>query len=226
MSDLNDYSDKDSFEFRCSNEEQISSCDVHVKITADEHNPDHLLYQSDCPLFISLSKNLLDMAEKLKFWSSKFFARDGDEMICISSAAQGKSSIVPCGATKQTFPYPGTAYRFDPVIFYGETTEFDKNEAEKQLLSLMKLPTTIDGCQIILNQWNKNVTCHRKLTFDFICSHGRKMPSLKESNFGTGRVGKLHAVTQKVKRTKTKGAVMKGKYRFQEFVYYMNSIIH
>jgi hypothetical protein len=54
------------------------------------------------------------MAEKLKFWSSKFFVRDGDE---ISSAAQGTSSTVPCGATQQTFPYPGTAFRFDPVIF-------------------------------------------------------------------------------------------------------------
>jgi hypothetical protein len=100
MSDLNDYSDKDSFEFLCNNEKQINSCDVHVKITADEHNPNHLLYQSDCPLFISLSKNLLDMAEKIKFWSSKYFVRDGDEMIGISSAAQRKSSTVPCGATE------------------------------------------------------------------------------------------------------------------------------
>jgi hypothetical protein len=152
MSDQNDYSDKGSFEFLCNNEEQINSCDVHVNISADEHNPDHLFSQSDPPLFKSLSKNLLDMAEKLKFWSSKLYVRDGDEMIDISSAAQGKSSTVPCGATKQTFSYPGTAYRFDPVIFHGETTEFDINEAEKQLLSLMKLPTTIDGCQIILTQ--------------------------------------------------------------------------
>ena len=58
----------------------------------------------------------------------------------------------------------------------------------------------------------KTATCHRKLTFDFICSHGRKMPSVKKSDFGTGMVGKLHAVTQTVKRTKTKGTVVKGKY--------------
>jgi hypothetical protein len=104
MSDLKDYSDKNSFEFLCNNEEQIYS------ISADEHKPDNLLSQSDPPLFKSLSKNLLDMAEKLKFWSSKFFIRDGDEMIDISSAAQGTSSTVPCGATQQTVPYPGTAY--------------------------------------------------------------------------------------------------------------------
>jgi hypothetical protein len=72
-------------------------------------------------------------------------------MIDISSAAQGTSSTVPCGATQQTFPYPGTAYRFDPVIFHGKNTEFDINEAEQQLLLLMKLPTTIDGCHMILN---------------------------------------------------------------------------
>jgi hypothetical protein len=62
--------------------------------------------------------------------------------------------------------------------------------------------------------------------FDFICSHGRKMPMIKESDFGTGRVGKLHAVTHKVKPTKTKGTVVKGKYHYHEFIYNLNSIIH
>jgi hypothetical protein len=114
------------------------------------------------------------MAKKLNILNFEVFVRDGDEMIDISSAAQGKSSTLPCGATQQTFPYQDTTYRFDLVMFHGDTTEFDINEAEKQLLSLMKIPTTIDGCHIILNQWNKKVTCHRKLTFDFICSHGRK----------------------------------------------------
>ncbi len=52
------------------------------------------------------------------------------------------------------------------------------------------------------------------------------MQSVKESDFGTGRVGKLHAVTQKVKRTKTKGTVVKGKYHYRKFIYYLNSIIH
>jgi hypothetical protein len=147
-------------------------------------------------------------------------------MIDIFLAAQGTSFTVPCGATQQTSPNPGTAYRFDPVIFHGENTEFDINEAEKQLLSLMKLPTTIDGCHMILNQQNKTATCHRKLTFDFICSQGRKTPSVKESDLGSGRVDKLHAVTQTVKRTKTKGTVVKGKYHYHEFMYSLNSNIH
>jgi hypothetical protein len=66
---------------------------------------------------------------------------------------------------------------------------------------------------------------YRNFTLDFICSHGRKMPSVKDSDFDPGRVGKLHSVTQKVKRTKTKGIVVKGKYHYQEFIYYLNSII-
>ncbi len=52
------------------------------------------------------------------------------------------------------------------------------------------------------------------------------MSSVKESNVGTGRVGKLHAVTQKMKCTKTKGTVVKGKYHYHKFIYYLNSIIH
>jgi hypothetical protein len=109
MPDLKDHSDNNSFALLCNNEKQINSYDAEVDISDDEHEPKNLSSQSDHPLFKSLSKNLLDMAEKLKFWSSKFFVRDGDEMIDISSAAQGTSSTVPCGATQQTFPYPGTA---------------------------------------------------------------------------------------------------------------------
>jgi hypothetical protein len=52
------------------------------------------------------------------------------------------------------------------------------------------------------------------------------MPSVKESDFGTGRVGKLHAVSQTVKRTETKGTVVKGKYHYHEFIYSLNSNTH
>ncbi len=51
------------------------------------------------------------------------------------------------------------------------------------------------------------------------------MPSVKKSDFGTGRVGKLHAVTQTVKSTKTKG-VVKGKNHYHEFIYSLNSNIN
>jgi hypothetical protein len=45
------------------------------------------------------------------------------------------------------------------------------------------------------------------------------MPSVKESDFGSGRFCKLHDVTQTVKCTKTKGTDVKGKYDYHEFIY-------
>jgi hypothetical protein len=71
-------------------------------------------------------------------------------MIDISSATQGPLSTVSYGTTQQTFPYPETTYRFVPLIFPVDTTEFDVNEAKKQLVALMKLPNTIDGCTLVL----------------------------------------------------------------------------
>jgi hypothetical protein len=38
------------------------------------------------------------------------------------------------------------------------------------------------------------------------------MPTVKDSDFGPGRVGKLHVSSQNVKHTKIKGAVVKGKH--------------
>jgi hypothetical protein len=52
------------------------------------------------------------------------------------------------------------------------------------------------------------------------------MTSVNESDFGTGRVGKLHAVTQTVKHMKTKGTVVKGKNHYHKFMYSLNSNIH
>jgi hypothetical protein len=48
------------------------------------------------------------LAEKLKFWSSKFIVKEGDVMIDISLATKGMPSTVPKGAQQQTLPYPGT----------------------------------------------------------------------------------------------------------------------
>jgi hypothetical protein len=40
-------------------------------------------------------------AYQLKFWLSKFTIRDGNQLIDVSSAACGSSSIIPIGATQQ-----------------------------------------------------------------------------------------------------------------------------
>ncbi len=97
------------------------------------------------------SNNLLRLSAQLNFWQSKFTLIDGDKMIDVSSAAHRESSTVPVGATQQTFPYPGTMYQLDPLIFQPDkdNKEFDLDDAEVKLYSLMKSPYTVDGCKLI-----------------------------------------------------------------------------
>ncbi len=88
-------------------------------------------------------------------------------MIDISSATQGSLSTVPFSAQQQTFPYPGAVYQFDPFTIHGKNTEFDVNEAEKQLYAMIKSPSTFDGCTLVIKQCDKKATCHRKWAWTF-----------------------------------------------------------
>jgi hypothetical protein len=100
---------------------------LHTSITGfggfdssdDKQGQDDGIPQSVSSNLSSLSKNLQVLAEKLKFWSSKFVVREGDVMIDNSLAAKGMSSTVPKGTQQQTLPYPGTFYRVDPCISMG-----------------------------------------------------------------------------------------------------------
>ncbi len=43
--------------------------------------------------------NLLVLSDQLKFWTSKFTVRDGNQLIDVSSAARGADSTIPIGLT-------------------------------------------------------------------------------------------------------------------------------
>ncbi len=43
--------------------------------------------------------NILSLSDQLRFWTSKFTVRDGNECIDVSSAAHGKLSTIPIGST-------------------------------------------------------------------------------------------------------------------------------
>jgi hypothetical protein len=126
--------------------------------TDDKHGQDDGFPQYFSSNLSSFSKNIQVMAEQLKFWSSKFVVTEGDVMIDISSAAKGMAPIVPIGAQQQTLPYPGTFYRFDSCIFHGQNTELDLDQTknlnlvESRFYALMKLPSTVDGCTIVMKQ--------------------------------------------------------------------------
>jgi hypothetical protein len=84
--------------------------------------------------------NLLCLSDQLKFWTSKFTMRDGNQLIDVSTAACGTSSNIPIGATQQNFLCTGTVYQFDPMIFHHPDNKFALDDAEVKLFSLMKLP--------------------------------------------------------------------------------------
>jgi hypothetical protein len=119
-------------------------------------------------------------------------------MIDISSAAKGMSYTVPVGTQQQTLPYPGTFYWFDPCIFHGQNTELDLDQVENlnlvenQLYALMKLPSTVDGCTIVMKLRSLKVTCHRRRSWTYLCSHGMIMREIQDSHFGPNSVGKLN----------------------------------
>jgi hypothetical protein len=97
------------------------------------------------------SNNLLQLSAQLNFWQSKFTIMDGNHMIDVSSAACGEPSTIPVGATQQTFPYPGTVYQLYPFNFQPDkdNKEFDLDNVEVKLHSLMKSSYTVDGCKLI-----------------------------------------------------------------------------
>jgi hypothetical protein len=150
--------------------------------------------------------------------------RDVDQLIDVSSAARGPSSTLPIGSTQQHYPYTGTMYQFDPILFYNPDQEFDIDIAETKLFALMKSPHVIDGCKLVRHQVDKAITCNRKRSWTFIFSHGKVMRNIDESHFGPDSVGKIKVAYQNAKRTKSKGSI-KGKF-FLCIDFYMNSFIH
>jgi hypothetical protein len=43
--------------------------------------------------------NILSLSDQIRFWTSKFTVRDGNECIDVSSAARGELSTIPIGST-------------------------------------------------------------------------------------------------------------------------------
>ncbi len=99
--------------------------------------------------------------------------RDGNQLIDVSSAAWGAYSTIPIGSTWQHYPYTGTVYQFDPILFHNPDQEFDIDDAEAKLFALIKSPHAVDGCSLVRHRVDKAITCNRKRSWNFICSMER-----------------------------------------------------
>ncbi len=97
-------------------------------------------------------------------------------------------------------------YQLDPLIFQPDKDkkEFDLDDAEFKLHSLMKSPYTVDGCKLIRRCVDKVATCRRKRCWYFICSHGKVMRQIDESHFAPHSVGKINVTYQHATKKKSK----------------------
>jgi len=153
-----------------------------------------------------ISKEICRLAELTNNWSSTIIIPQGDAFLNISSAAQGKLSVTPDGATNQPNVYPKgqspSLYRFDPDIF-GE------NDWPKLKGMLCKVGC-VSGCKLT-TQFSKTSKQHhmRKATYCLSCTHAIKGRFTGSSIFNDDDIGPINVVTEQIKRTKTKGS-MKG----------------
>jgi hypothetical protein len=81
-------------------------------------------------------------------------------------------------------------YQFDPMLFSNPDHEFDIDDAEAKLFVLMKSAHAVDGCKLVRHRVDKAITCNRKRSLTFICSHGKVMMNINETHFGPDSVGR------------------------------------
>jgi hypothetical protein len=73
----------------------------------------------------NLASSIRDLTRSLTYWSSTVCipTSESGKLLDISSAAKGKSSLIPLSATNQPTKYPtaknGSFYMFDPALYHG-----------------------------------------------------------------------------------------------------------
>jgi hypothetical protein len=93
------------------------------------------------------------------------------------------------------------------MIFHYPNNEFDLDDAEAKLVSLMKSPHAMEGCELLQHRVDKAVICNPKRSWTFICSHGKVMRNFDESHFALDSVGKINVTYQNAIRKKAKESI-------------------
>ena len=169
-----------------------------------------------------ISKEICHLVEQSNIWSSTITIPQDDNYVDISSAAMGKLSTTPIGASNQPLTFPkgqsASFYRFDPQIF-------NENSWPKLKEMLTKVGC-VSGCRLTVSHVDTRKSCNKIASYTLRCTHGYVFRNRGASTFDEGDVGPNNVVTEFIKRVKTKGA-MKGKFECYGFVYttsYMNVI--
>jgi hypothetical protein len=153
-----------------------------------------------------ISNEICRLVEQMNVWSSTITIPQGDEYLDISSAAMGKLSMTPIGASNQPVTFPkgkgSSVYRFDPKIFNGNSWPMLKDMLTKV--------GCVSGCRLTVSHVSFRKTCNRLAAYTLHSTHGFVYRNCSASTFEEGNVGPSNVVTKFIKRVKTKGA-MKGK---------------
>jgi hypothetical protein len=157
----------------------------------------------------SLTKSLLELAEKSTFWESTIkilIADNKDSLLDISLAARGGRSVTPDGATKQPTHFPcGSRYMFDPDL-YGE-------HSWEKLKGMLTKVGCVSGCSVVIRSSCQNKTTKRKVTYYLCCSHGLLVEENGSIEYDGDDVGPSNVVKEQLKQVKTTGHSKKCKKR-------------
>jgi hypothetical protein len=143
----------------------------------------------------SLTKSLLELAEKSTVWESTIkilIADNEDSLLDISLAARGGQSVTPDGATKQPTHYPPCfCYMFDPDL-YGE-------HLLEKLKGMLTKVGCVSECNVVIRSSCQNKTTKRKTTYLFCCSHGLLVEKNCSIEYDGDDVGPSNVIKEQLK---------------------------
>jgi hypothetical protein len=153
--------------------------------------------------FYNITNGISRLVEENNVWSSTTLLPVGDRYIDISSATMGTASVTPSNATKQPDLYPkgraASVYHFDLDI-YGKNSWM-------QLKSTLAQVGCVSGCGLVLHYTDQRRTLHRKVCYEFLCSHRSLFQNNGSSNYLSDNVGPCNVVIEHLKHVKTSGAL-------------------
>jgi hypothetical protein len=143
----------------------------------------------------SLTKSLLELAEKSTVWESTIkipIADNKDSLHDISSAARGGWSVTPDGANKQPTHYPcDSCYIIDPDL-YGE-------HSWEKLKGMLPKVGCVSRCSVVIRSSCQNKTTKRKATYYLCCSHGLLVEENGSIEYDGDDVGPSNVVKEQLK---------------------------
>ena len=156
----------------------------------------------------TVTDDITRLTDDLNTWSSTLCipVNDSDDLLDISSAANGANSSVPPGAKNQPISFPTSkglrsVYRFDPAVFFGQSS-WDS------LRSMLR--SAVSGCNNISVQKTLPPNSMRAKYYILGCDHSRLYQPNGSISYLDEKVGPLHVVDEKAKRHKSFGSKSKG----------------